>query len=355
VGRLRTPAEGTRIAAWALRRSLFGAALRLGPSAGRAYRPTISLDATSARGAVRGGVHPSNPADDSSPSRVARPGLVGPRPRGHAQQRLHRRCGAVPQRTTSVTEACPPDPDLHPIRLGLVAARPARHQDCPLNAAQIAGQYRRGAPSFRSYCAPRQKSSLACPRRSEGGDHQLQRCRGRELASFNATTWLSAQPRSAQRTRCGTVQGFASSCRGCGPSSRGRGTDIGKPDPQLRCDRRGRVPASATANSIMTCGRCSALPRQPSPTELSSRLAGIGMNLGVVPDAEAHIEETLLHAAEIGWTTGSADTRHSHDLAWGNGSERIDGWPACTLVARDLRWTCCWWEPIQMYPLHGAV
>lgn len=54
----------------------------------------------------------------------------------------------------------------------------------------------------------------------------------------------------------------------------------------------------------MTFSRCSALPSQPSPTELSSRLAGIGMNLAVEPDVEAHIEETLLHASKVGMDDG---------------------------------------------------
>lgn len=54
----------------------------------------------------------------------------------------------------------------------------------------------------------------------------------------------------------------------------------------------------------MTFSRRSALPDQPSATELSSRLAGIGMNLAVEPDVEAHIEETLLHASEAGMDDG---------------------------------------------------
>jgi len=54
----------------------------------------------------------------------------------------------------------------------------------------------------------------------------------------------------------------------------------------------------------MTFSRCSALPSQPSPTELSSRLSGIGMNLAVEPDVEAHIEETLLHASKVGMDDG---------------------------------------------------
>ena len=54
----------------------------------------------------------------------------------------------------------------------------------------------------------------------------------------------------------------------------------------------------------MAFNRFTALPSQPSPTELSSRLAGIGMNLAVEPDVEAHIEETLLHASEVGMNDG---------------------------------------------------
>ena len=54
----------------------------------------------------------------------------------------------------------------------------------------------------------------------------------------------------------------------------------------------------------MTFSRRSALPHQPSATELSARLAGIGMNLAVEADVEAHIEETLLHASEAGMDSG---------------------------------------------------
>ncbi|MEY4549065.1 MAG: hypothetical protein RL685_5260 [Pseudomonadota bacterium] len=54
----------------------------------------------------------------------------------------------------------------------------------------------------------------------------------------------------------------------------------------------------------MTFSRSDALPIPPSPTELSARLSGIGMNLAVEPDVEAHIEETLLHASEVGMDAG---------------------------------------------------
>jgi hypothetical protein len=54
----------------------------------------------------------------------------------------------------------------------------------------------------------------------------------------------------------------------------------------------------------MAFSRGSPLPLQPSPMELSSRLAGIGMNFAVEPDVEAHIEETLLHASEVGMDSG---------------------------------------------------
>jgi hypothetical protein len=43
---------------------------------------------------------------------------------------------------------------------------------------------------------------------------------------------------------------------------------------------------------------------RPSPNELTTRLAGIGLQLVTEPDVDAHIEQTLVHASEEGMDEG---------------------------------------------------